>query len=163
MTDATLPANPTASTKLEWPTFAPPQWLPLLRTRQIDRSEPDATVLVAQLIVNGDPTIESEVVTFNNALPANMQARASAGNQTWVPTGETLVNPVSGRCLDVPGGDTTEGTQVEIWDCNGGSNQQWTLPQATPILRLARRLPGTVRTQVYLEQAKKPETIYKCR
>jgi hypothetical protein len=33
----------------------------------------------------------------------------------------------SNRCLDVPGRSTTNGTQVEIWDCNGGTNQQWTL------------------------------------
>jgi hypothetical protein len=32
----------------------------------------------------------------------------------------------SGRCLDVPNRSTADGTQVEIWDCNGGSNQQWT-------------------------------------
>ncbi len=46
---------------------------------QILAAEPEATVLVAQLIVNGDPTVESRVVTFNNALPAIVQARASAG------------------------------------------------------------------------------------
>jgi hypothetical protein len=33
----------------------------------------------------------------------------------------------SGRCLDVPGASQTEGTNVQIWDCNGGTNQQWTL------------------------------------
>jgi hypothetical protein len=32
----------------------------------------------------------------------------------------------SGKCLDVPNVSTTPGTQVEIWDCNGGSNQTWT-------------------------------------
>jgi Glycosyl hydrolase family 59/Ricin-type beta-trefoil lectin domain/Concanavalin A-like lectin/glucanases superfamily len=32
----------------------------------------------------------------------------------------------SARCLDVPGGTQTNGTQVIIWDCNTGSNQQWT-------------------------------------
>ena len=31
------------------------------------------------------------------------------------------------KCLDVPGHATTAGTRVEIWDCNGGANQQWTL------------------------------------
>ena len=51
---------------------------------QILTAEPDATVLVAQLIVNGDPTIESEVVTFNNALPAIVQARASAGKHVYL-------------------------------------------------------------------------------
>ncbi|MFJ3617423.1 non-reducing end alpha-L-arabinofuranosidase family hydrolase [Streptomyces iakyrus] len=33
----------------------------------------------------------------------------------------------SGRCLDVPGADQTNGTNVQIWDCHGGTNQQWTL------------------------------------
>jgi hypothetical protein len=32
----------------------------------------------------------------------------------------------SGKCLDVPGQATTDGTLLQIWDCNGGSNQQWT-------------------------------------
>lgn len=41
------------------------------------------------------------------------------------PTGQ-LVSAQSGRCLDVPNVSTTNGTQVEIWDCNGGTNQQWT-------------------------------------
>ncbi|MEQ4723508.1 endo-1,4-beta-xylanase [Nonomuraea sp. B19D2] len=36
----------------------------------------------------------------------------------------------SGRCLDVPNASTTDGTQVQLWDCNGQSNQQWTLTSA---------------------------------
>ncbi|KOV82953.1 esterase [Nocardia sp. NRRL S-836] len=32
----------------------------------------------------------------------------------------------SGRCLDVPGQATTPGTRLQIWDCHGGTNQQWT-------------------------------------
>ena len=48
---------------------------------QILNEEPDATVLVAQLIVNGDPTVESRVTAFNNALPAIVQDSASAGKQ----------------------------------------------------------------------------------
>ncbi|THV29682.1 hypothetical protein E9998_08795 [Glycomyces paridis] len=32
----------------------------------------------------------------------------------------------SGRCLDVPDSTTTAGTQVQIWDCNAASNQEWT-------------------------------------
>lgn len=39
----------------------------------------------------------------------------------------TLVNPVSGKCLDDPGSSTVDGTRLELWDCNGGANQQWTL------------------------------------
>ncbi|HEU5353958.1 MAG TPA: ricin-type beta-trefoil lectin domain protein [Actinocrinis sp.] len=32
----------------------------------------------------------------------------------------------SNRCLDVPSQATTNGTLLDIWDCNGGANQQWT-------------------------------------
>jgi hypothetical protein len=32
----------------------------------------------------------------------------------------------SGKCLDVNNFTTTPGTQVQIYDCNGGSNQIWT-------------------------------------
>ncbi|RST06895.1 1,4-beta-xylanase [Streptomyces sp. WAC07149] len=32
----------------------------------------------------------------------------------------------SGRCLDVPGAVTTDGTRVNLWDCNNRTNQQWT-------------------------------------
>jgi hypothetical protein len=42
------------------------------------------------------------------------------------PVSGKLVSTQSGRCLDVPNASTTNGTQVEIWDCNGGANQQWT-------------------------------------
>jgi hypothetical protein len=32
----------------------------------------------------------------------------------------------AGKCLDVPNKSTTAGTQLDIWDCNGGTNQIWT-------------------------------------
>jgi hypothetical protein len=33
----------------------------------------------------------------------------------------------SGRCLDVPSASQTDGTYLQIYDCSGGANQQWTL------------------------------------
>ena len=52
--------------------------------------------------------------------------RVSGGSDTTVyPTGE--VNAIgAGKCLDVDDYTTTPGTQLWIWDCNGGSNQIWT-------------------------------------
>lgn len=32
----------------------------------------------------------------------------------------------AGRCLEVPGQSATAGTQLQIWDCSGGSNQVFT-------------------------------------
>ena len=50
------------------------------------------------------------------------------GAQNWQPQPNgALLNPNSGKCLD----DTSfggSGTQLEVWDCNGGANQKWTLP-----------------------------------
>ncbi|MFF5289498.1 glycoside hydrolase family 27 protein [Paractinoplanes globisporus] len=50
-----------------------------------------------------------------------------SGGGTGTPSGATtLVSAASGRCLDVPNGNTANGTQPVIWDCNGGANQRWT-------------------------------------
>lgn len=32
----------------------------------------------------------------------------------------------AGKCLDVNNFSTTAGTQLQIWDCNGQSDQPWT-------------------------------------
>ncbi|TDB82535.1 RICIN domain-containing protein [Micromonospora sp. KC721] len=37
-----------------------------------------------------------------------------------------IVGGQSGRCVDVPSSSTTNGTQVQLWDCSGGTNQRWT-------------------------------------
>jgi 1-phosphatidylinositol phosphodiesterase len=44
-----------------------------------------------------------------------------------------LRGPQSGRCLDVPASTQQNSTQVELWDCQGGSNQIWA---ATPFGQL---------------------------
>jgi hypothetical protein len=40
--------------------------------------------------------------------------------------GAQIVGGQSGRCVDVPGATTTNGTQVQLQDCAGGANQRWT-------------------------------------
>ena len=39
----------------------------------------------------------------------------------------------SGRCLDVPGAAQSDGTFLQIWDCNGAGNQQWTLTDSNQL------------------------------
>ena len=41
------------------------------------------------------------------------------------PSGKQIVGTQSGRCVDVPSG-TVNGTQAQLWDCNGQSQQSWT-------------------------------------
>merc|ERR1719502_669585 len=37
----------------------------------------------------------------------------------------TIVSEWSGKCLDLPGGSTTNGNLLQIWNCNGLGNQRW--------------------------------------
>ena len=59
--------------------------------------------------------------------PATTASAATSGVCDIYAAGGTLVSAASGRCLDIPGGTTTNGTQPIIWDCNGGANQRWTV------------------------------------
>jgi hypothetical protein len=68
---------------------------------------------------------------------ASWTVDASTGAVT-VPTNGTAaseVNVASGKCLDVPNQSTTNGVQLELYTCNGGSNQKWT-PTAAGELRV---------------------------
>ncbi|MET7457029.1 RICIN domain-containing protein [Streptomyces sp. NPDC005574] len=53
----------------------------------------------------------------------------SAGGVGWI--GDSYVTievpGAAGSCLDVQGGAKTNGTPVQIYTCNGGASQQWTL------------------------------------
>jgi hypothetical protein len=67
----------------------------------------------------GFGTSQGETAQFDN-----LSVTAVAGPPP--PPSGRLVGAGSGRCLDVPGQSQTNGTLLEIWDCNGGANQQWT-------------------------------------
>jgi O-glycosyl hydrolase len=43
--------------------------------------------------------------------------------QRWTVSGNTV--QINGACLDVTGRGTADGVLVELWACNGGTNQQW--------------------------------------
>lgn len=72
--------------------------------------------------------------TVNGA--ATLQTAQSDGSQQWqlvqeapsVGVATTLRNPVSGRCLDVH--NAANGTQAQIWDCVGNTNQRFTTTAA---------------------------------
>ncbi|AGP52118.1 ricin-type beta-trefoil lectin domain protein [Streptomyces rapamycinicus] len=67
----------------------------------------------------GYATSQGETAQFDNL----SITPGSGGNGG---TTGAIVGVGSGRCVDVPNQSQTDGTQVELWDCNGGSNQQWT-------------------------------------
>jgi beta-glucanase (GH16 family) len=55
--------------------------------------------------------------------------RVSAWNEGTTPppaTGSALKSNFSGRCIDVPNGNSADGTRIQLWDCNGSTAQRWT-------------------------------------
>jgi endo-1,4-beta-xylanase len=64
---------------------------------------------------------------YNTVLDALNSAAPGGGDPGDPPAGTgALVSAASNRCVDVPNASTTNGTQVQIYDCHGQSNQQWT-------------------------------------
>ncbi|WP_340374207.1 ricin-type beta-trefoil lectin domain protein [Streptomyces sp. SS7] len=64
----------------------------------------------------------ANTLAFSNAPAlADITVRPLAGVN-----GTQVVGKASSRCLDVYNNTVTNGTQAEIWDCNGGQNQSWT-------------------------------------
>ncbi len=58
-----------------------------------------------------------------------------------VPTVKTgPIKHFSGKCVDVRGSRTTDGTPVEIYTCNGSAAQQWTLQRDSSLRALGKCL-----------------------
>ncbi|WP_051733328.1 ricin-type beta-trefoil lectin domain protein [Kitasatospora phosalacinea] len=66
--------------------------------------------------------------TISASVPAHgtVMFRVSGGTSGGTATTGPVRAVGAGKCLDVPGATTTAGTQVQIWDCSGQANQQWT-------------------------------------
>ncbi|MEV5745604.1 ricin-type beta-trefoil lectin domain protein [Microbispora rosea] len=94
--------------------------------------------------VTGPVTVSNSVATLsNNGTTVNLPHTAvddtftitllppsSSPSPSPSPSGpgstSALRNVNAGRCLDVPNVSQTNGTQLNLWDCNGQTNQQWT-------------------------------------
>ncbi|AQW46709.1 non-reducing end alpha-L-arabinofuranosidase family hydrolase [Streptomyces violaceusniger] len=53
-------------------------------------------------------------------------ASTLVANPAQAATSGALRGGGSGRCLDVPNANQTDGTSLQLWDCSSGTNQQWT-------------------------------------
>ncbi|MCP3142789.1 PQQ-dependent sugar dehydrogenase [Pyxidicoccus xibeiensis] len=88
-------------------------------------------------------TPEGELRVFDGAWcvqPATASAGAravigactGAASQRWVRNANgTVVHTSSSLCLDVSGQATANSSPVVVWNCNGQTNQQWSLPPDT--------------------------------
>ncbi|MEU1122213.1 ricin-type beta-trefoil lectin domain protein [Streptomyces sp. NPDC005899] len=138
---------------------------------RITAAVPDATVLVASLVVSTSGSEEQYRAAYNQAIPQIVGAAQAAGKHVayvdmsgltaadlvdalhpgdagyrkmadafhrgiqaaddagWLrnpaPAASRVQSAVSGKCLDVSGAGTADGTAVQIWSCGGGVNQLW--------------------------------------
>jgi hypothetical protein len=69
---------------------------------------------------------------FNVSASANANGSPLLTGTPLIPIGWSLTvrgelfEFTSGRCADVRGASTTNGTRVQLWDCNGSVQQKWT-------------------------------------
>ncbi|MGW4483145.1 lectin [Amycolatopsis sp. NPDC004368] len=85
--------------------------------------------------------------SFTYSLPGHTSATftwngtQSGGGTTTPPTGRTgQITGLGGKCLDVAGANTTNGTAVDLYDCNGTGAQQWTVGSDGTIRALGKCL-----------------------
>ncbi|MET8576776.1 ricin-type beta-trefoil lectin domain protein, partial [Streptomyces sp. NPDC005012] len=82
------------------------------------------------LLFNNDGSKKPAYTAVLNALN-NGSSNPDPTPTPTPPSGAGQIKGVgSGRCLDVPNATTTDGTQVQLWDCNNGTNQQWSFTAA---------------------------------
>ncbi|WP_030326823.1 endo-1,4-beta-xylanase [Streptomyces sp. NRRL B-3229] len=76
------------------------------------------------LLFNGDGSKKAAYTSVLNALNGGTTTPPPSGG------GGQIKGVGSGRCVDVPNAGTADGTQVQLWDCNNATNQQWTSTSA---------------------------------
>ncbi len=157
---------------------------------QVVADAPDATVLVASLIVSTSSVEEANRAAFNAQIPGMVQAKQAAGKHVgyvdmssltaadlsdslhpndggyqkmaaafnggvqaadsrgWihqpVAAGGRVGSGIAGKCLDVNGADPTDGTAVQLWDCNGGNAQWWSAFPDGTLRALGKCLDATL-------------------
>lgn len=92
----------------------------------------DAYVLLAGngdgnvAVDNGNNYTNGAKLHLASAIDPNIDERVhilpGTSPNTWI---IKFVGGNGNKCLDIPGGQTANGTPAQIWDCNGGANQNW--------------------------------------
>ncbi|MGW4155418.1 arabinofuranosidase catalytic domain-containing protein [Micromonospora chersina] len=85
-----------------------------------DNSHGAAGTFYEGVMTSGYPSDATE-----NSVQANITAAGYAAGTGGGRQNVEIVGNQSGRCLDVPDGSTTNGTQLQLWDCWGGTMQRW--------------------------------------
>ncbi|HTI21841.1 MAG TPA: arabinofuranosidase catalytic domain-containing protein [Kutzneria sp.] len=92
-----------------------------------DNSHGSAGTFYEGVMTSGYPSNATEDAVQANITAAGYTMSSGGGGGQ---SNAEIVGGQSGRCVDVPNASTTNGTQVQLYDCWGGSNQRWTYTAA---------------------------------
>jgi hypothetical protein len=99
----------------------------------VQRMPEQAPLGAPQVVFEQDMSVSGGSITVPVTFQAGTDAYAvyltPGGQGTGGDTG-ALRAVSANKCLDVPGQSTASGTRLQIWDCWGGPNQQWTRTSA---------------------------------
>ena len=97
---------------------------------------PDGTIALVALNTGGTQNFQVSYggQSFGYNLPAGSMATftwpgtGGSGPTTPPPSGSRTgpITGLAGKCIDVAGGNSANGTAVQLWTCNGSAAQQWT-------------------------------------
>jgi hypothetical protein len=73
-------------------------------------------------VTSGYPSDATE-----NAVQAELATAGYAQSTSSAPTGPITSGVNSSKCVDDNALSSADGTKIQLWDCNGGANQQWTV------------------------------------
>jgi len=76
--------------------------------------------------------VTGRVNATGNSVPVQLWSYGGGANQQWMPVAQPngyywFVARHSGKCLDVPADDPTNGVQLQQYDCNGTGAQLFRL------------------------------------
>ncbi|MFW6720321.1 ThuA domain-containing protein [Streptomyces sp. MAR4 CNY-716] len=96
-------------------------WDDYASTPAVDVTGPDGTTEMFMVFkTSADNSYDIDSMTFQGP---GVGGGAGA-------TGKQIVG-IGGKCTDVEGGNTDNGTKVQLWGCSGGANQKWAAVDGT--------------------------------
>ncbi len=108
----------------------------------VDRIPDQYPLASPQVVLNTNMSVSGGSITVPVTFQASHDAFAvyltpgtgSSSGGTGGQQNVEIVGGQSGRCVDINGSSTTNGTQAQLWDCNGNSNQRWTYTSSKQLM-----------------------------
>ena len=103
-----------------------------------DQSNTSRGTFYEGVMTSGYPTAATEDAVQANITAAAYAPAAGGGDPQQ---GAQIVGEASSRCIEVPNGSTTNGTQTQLRDCGSATHQRWTYTAGKQLTGLRQQMP----------------------